>query len=167
MKKLLFSAFLLALSVSVFAQYGDDDKAFHFGVGGGISLPLSDLKESMDYGVGVNVQASYKFTDFIEGFVQTGVHVFKSAYDDYYGDAANALHIPIMAGARINASGFLAGAGIGYGLYTVSGSTTSGFLYSPHVGYDFGSFEAQLTYTGVSASGASLPYVGLRAFYKF
>ena len=166
MKKLLLSAMLVTLSFAVFAQY-DEEKPFHFAVGGEVSLPMSDLKASAVYGVGVNVRASYKFTDFIEGFVQTGVHVFKGDEAYYYGDAANILHLPVMAGARINAGGFVAGAGIGYGMYAVSGSSSGGFLYSPHVGYDFGSFEAQVSYTGVSVSGGSLPYLGVRAFYKF
>jgi len=165
MKKLLFSAFLLMLSFSVFAQYGDDDRAFRFGLGGALSLPVGDLKESAVYSVGFNAQASYSFTESVQGFVQTGINVFKGEAD-YYGES-NILHVPIMAGARLNLSGFLVGAGVGYGLYTADGVSSNGFMYSPKVGYDFGNYEVQFNYTGTSVSGGTLSYIGLRAFYKF
>lgn len=85
MKKILLSLFVLS-SVTLFAQSDDDEKPFHFGIGSALSLPLSDLKTSTSFGVGVEIQPSYLFAENIEGFMQAGVHVFKGN-SDYGGDA--------------------------------------------------------------------------------
>lgn len=164
MKKLLFALFLLS-SVSLFAQYDEDEKPFHFGVGPAFSLPLSELKTGTSYGIGVDVQPSYAFTENLEGFLQAGVHVFKSktAYDN----ADNLLHVPVLIGARFKAAGFFAGAGVGYGLWAASGESSKGFSYSPQIGYDFGKMEVGANYTSTSLTGGSLSYFGIKLFRKF
>jgi hypothetical protein len=169
MKKTILFVSLFFASLSTFAQYSnDDDKTFKFGLGGAVSLPVGDLKQSATYGVGFEAIGVYSISDNIDAFAQAGVHVFKSTAAGYYGDAANILHIPLMVGARFKTDGFFAGAGIGYGLFHVSGGDgLSGFLYSPQVGYDFGKIQVLANYTASAVSGGTLAYFGLKVFRTF
>lgn len=162
----ILAGLLLLSSSSLFAQYDSDYKPFHFGVGTALSLPLGSLKTGTVYGVGIEIQPSYAFTESIEGFLQTGIHVFKGT-SSYGYDDPSILHIPLLAGARFKASGFYAGAGIGYGLFTADGESAKGFMYSPQVGYDFDRYEVGLHYSSTQVTGGSLSYIGLRAFRKF
>jgi hypothetical protein len=165
-KTILLALFVLS-SASLFAQSDDDEKAFHFGVGSALSLPLGDLKEkeSTSYGLGFEIQPSYAFAENLEAFLQAGVHVFKSSSG--YGDAGSILHLPILVGARFKTSGFFAGAGVGYGKWTGGGTPVSGLMYSPQIGYDAGKLEIGANYTSTKATGTNLSYFGLKVFRKF
>ena len=98
------------------------------------------------------------------------MHVFNNK-NDIYGDASSSgiLHVPLMAGARFKTSGFFAGAGVGYGLWSAGDGESSlkGFLYSPQIGYDFGRYQLMLNYTSTSVSGGNLPYFGFKFFRTF
>ena len=165
MKKVLLSVFLLA-SISVFAQ-DDEERGFRFGLGGNLSLPMGDLKEDYSYGVGFEIEPSYGITENIETFMQAGINVFR-AKSQFGGDNSNGLlHIPILVGGRYKVSGFFAGAGVGYGLWTASGASSNGFMYSPQVGYGKGKLELALHYSSTTVTGGSLSYFGLKIFRKF
>ena len=98
--------------------------------------------------------------------MQTGIHVFQGK--SYYGyDDANLLHVPILIGARLKASGFFAGAGVGCGIWASGGESLKGFMYSPQIGYDFGKYDVGINYTSTKVTGGTLSYVGLKAFRKF
>jgi hypothetical protein len=167
MKKVLFGLLLLS-SVSVFAQRDDEDeKAFHIGFGGNVSLPLGDLKQGTTYGVGFEVQPSLMFNENIEGFAQLGVDVFKAKTEVGYGDDGNnLLHIPLLVGGRFKTNGFFAGAGVGYGLWKSSGESSNGFMYSPQIGYDAGKIEIAAHYSSTKVTGGSLSYFGIKLFRK-
>lgn len=165
MKKTILFLTLAVCSFHVFAQ-DDEDKTFKFGLGGAISLPLSDLKKSATYGVGFEATAVYSLTENIAAFAQVGVHVFKGK-SDYSGDASSILHIPVIVGARYKVNGFFVGAGGGFGSWTSSGNSFSGFLYSPQVGYDLGNMQFLLHYTGNSVTGGTFSYAGLKFFRTF
>ncbi len=164
MKKVLLALFLFS-SVSLFAQYDDDEKPFHFGIGTAVSLPLGDLKSGTNYGVGLELQPSYALSENLEGFLQAGAHVFKSK--SAYGNEDNSLHIPVLLGARFKAGGFFAGAGVGYGLWSGGGESLKGFMYSPQIGYDGGKIEVGANYSSTSVTGGSLSYFGIKLFRKF
>ena len=165
MSKTILLALLLLGSVSLFAQYDDDEKPFHFGIGTAISLPVGDLKEGTSYGIGVEIQPSYAFTENIEAFLQAGVHVFKNKSG--FGDADNLLNLPAQVGARYKMSGFFAGAGVGYGRWSSTGESLSGFMYSPQIGYDGGKIEVGAHYTSTKLSGGNFSYFGIKLFRKF
>ena len=165
MKSFLLALFVLS-SVSLFAQSDEDEKPFHFGIGTALSLPLGDLKTGTSFGIGLELQPSYAFTENLEGFMQAGVHVFK-AKSDYGGDDANLLHIPLLVGARYKAGHFFVGAGVGYGLWSSSGESNNGFMYSPQAGYDAGKYEIGANYSSTSVTGGSLSYFGIKLFRKF
>ena len=164
MTKTILFALLLSVSIPVFAQSDEDEKAFHFGIGTALSLPLGDLKQSSSYGVGVEIQPTYAFAQNVEAFLQVGVHVFKDKSS--YGDAS-LLHIPAQIGARFKAGGFFAGGGVGYGRWTDGDETLSGLMFSPQAGYDAGKLEIAANYTSTKLTGGSFSYVGLKIFRKF
>jgi hypothetical protein len=167
MKKTMLLIAMAIGSVHAFAQDYEDEQVFKFGLGGTISVPLSDLKLITTYGIGFEATAVYNFSENIAGFAQGGINVFKGKMD--FGQENSVLNIPILAGARYKINGFFAGAGIGYSSYHSSGwgSGTSGFTYSPQIGYDMGSYQFLLHYTSTSVTGGSLSYVGLKAFHTF
>ena len=165
-KKTLMFLFCVCLSLSVFSQWDEDDKPFKFGIGSGISLPIGDLKEASTVGVGVELTANYAVSENFEAFVQTGVHVFR-AKDTYYGEQSGVLHLPAMVGARVKASGFFAGAGVGYGYFNGGGDPLSGFLYSPQIGYAGGRLQIMAHYTSTTVTGGSLSYFGIKVFRTF
>lgn len=165
MKKTFFLALFILSTASLFAQYGEDEKAFHFGIGTALSLPLGDLKTSASYGIGFEIEPTYSINENIEAFLQAGVHVFKDK--NSYGDADNLLHIPALAGARFKTGGFFAGAGVGYGKWAVAGYSSSGVLYSPQIGYDAGKIEIGANYTSTSIKGSTFSYFGIKLFKKF
>jgi len=164
-KTLLFAALAVCTNLAI-AQKDDEDKGFKFGVGGTLSIPTGDLKENFTYGVGFEATGVYSFTDNIAAFAQAGIGVFKSA-DAFTGDAGNVLHIPLLAGARFKFNGFFVGGGVGYGKWNTAYYGGGGLLYSPQVGYDFGSIHVLLHYTANKVDGGTLSYFGLKAFRTF
>jgi len=93
--------------------------------------------------------------------------VFKVKSD--YDDANGTLHISILLGAKYHISGFHAGAGAGYGIWSASGGNGSlkGFTYSPQVGYQLGKYDFLLHYTATSVTGGTLSCFGIKAFRLF
>ena len=168
MTRIILFALCLLGSISLFAQSDDgDEKTFHFGLGGTVSLPLSSLQESTTYGVGFEIQPSYSFSSEMEAFVQVGVGVFKSKSDiGINGNAGGILHIPMLAGVRFKTNGFFAGGGVGYGIFNLEGLAGKGFMYSPQIGYDGGSIEFGLNYSTTIVKKGSLSYIGLKIFRK-
>jgi len=165
MKKTILLAVLAVCSLAAFSQ-DDEDRTFKFGVGGTLSIPIGDLKEDFTYGVGFEGTGVYKFTENVGVFAQAGLGVFKSS-DAFAGDANNVLHLLVMAGPRISFSGFFIGGGVGFGRWNNSFAASSGLLYSPQVGYDFGSYHAMLHYTGNKLGEFNYSYVGLKFFRTF
>lgn len=166
MKKLTLLAMFTIASFSVFAQY-DDDKTFHFGLNGGVSLPLGDLKETTNYGVGIDLQPSFLLSEQLEVFVHAGLYVFQGK-SEWGGEAASVLHIPVLAGARYYiAGGFFAGAAAGYGRYSGGDASLGGFCYKPVIGYGANNYDISLQYSTTQASGNSFSFLGLSVCRKF
>ena len=166
MKKAILFMALVVCSFYVFAQNDDDDKTFKFGLGGAIAIPLSDLKASTTYGIGFEAIGVYNLSESIAAFAEAGIHVFKGKAV-YGGDAGSVLHIPVIAGARFKINGFFVGAGAGFGSWSSSGTSLSGFLYSPQIGYDLGKMQLLLHYTSGSVTGGTFSYAGLKFFRTF
>lgn len=164
MKKALFVALFAAASVAASAQ--KSDKKVNFGLGTLVSFPTGDLNQFQKLGTGIEAQASTNIATNLDGFAQVGVSSFGGKKVGTV-EGESLTHIPIIVGARYSANNLLAGAGIGYGIWTGGGSSSNGFLYSPQVGYDFGKVQALANYTSTSVTGGNLSYFGLKMFYKF
>lgn len=160
MKKLL-SAFILTMVVlNVHTQ---EDKKFFFGLGTGLSIPTGDLTKFAKLGYSVELQGSYTLSNNVEAFLQAGASVFsaKSVLQD------ESIAIPVLLGARYKAGWFAAGLGLGYGTLMVTSTSTSGFAYSPQVGYTSRSYECFLHYTAIATEGFNTSFFGVKVFRKF
>lgn len=162
MKKSILIFALVLFTTQIFAQDDENEKAFKFGLGGTISLPLGDLKQSAIYGLGFEALGVYNLSTNIAAFAQLGINVFKS--QPIYGDAGGILNTPLLAGVRFKSDGFFVGAGVGYGRFVSSGNSLSGLMYSPQIGYDMGSYQLLLHYSSTVVTGGNLSYAGLKFF---
>ena len=166
MKRTILLLALAMFTTQLFAQEDEDAKTFKFGLGGTLSVPLGDLKQSATYGVGFEALGVYSLSTNIAAFAQVGINVFKGKSD--YGDAGSILHIPLLAGLRFKSDGFFVGAGVGYGSFKASGgSSLSGVMYSPQIGYDFGNYQVLLHYSSTAVTGGNFSYAGLKFFRTF
>ena len=166
MKRTMLLLALAMFTTQLFAQDDEDNKAFKFGLGGTLSVPLGNLKESTTYGVGFEALGVYSLSTNIALFAQAGVNVFKGK--STYGDAGSILNIPLLGGVRFKSDGFFVGAGVGYGKFNVSGGEAlSGIMYSPQIGYDLGNYQLLLHYSSTAVTGGNLSYVGLKFFRTF
>ena len=166
MKRTILLLALAMLATQLFAQYNEDEKVFKFGLGGTISLPMGDLKQSATYGVGFEAQGVYSLSTNLAAFAQVGINVFKGKSN--YGDAGNILNLPLLAGIRFKSEGFFAGAGVGYGKFSSPvGQPLSGLMYSPQIGYDLGNYQILLHYSSTAVTGGNLSYAGLKFFRTF
>ena len=166
MKRSILLLALAMFTTQLFAQDNEDEKVFKFGLGGTLSLPLGDLKQSATYGVGFEALGVYSLSTNLAAFAQVGINVFKGKA--IYGDAGSILNIPLLAGIRFKSDGFFAGAGIGYGRFnTSSGQPLSGLMYSPQIGYDLGNYQILLHYSSTVVTGGELSYLGLKFFRTF
>lgn len=165
MKKTILLLVLALFTTQLFAQDDEDEKTFKFSLGGTLSLPLGDLKQSATYGIGFEAQGVYSLSTNIAAFAQVGINIFKGKSN--YGDAGSILNIPLLAGVRFKYEGFFAGAGVGYGRFNTSvGPTFSGLMYSPQIGYDLGNFQVLLHYSSTAVTGGNLSYAGLKFFRR-
>lgn len=166
MKKVFFVALFAVASLAATAQKKSDKKV-NFALGASFAIPTGDLNISHKAAPGIEAQASTSLAANLEGFAQVGVGFYSGK--DFGGGvkASNLTHVPILVGARYNGNNFLAGAGIGYGLWSGGGSNSNGFMYSPQAGYDFGKIQALANYSATSVSGGTLSTFGVKVFYKF
>jgi hypothetical protein len=169
MKTFFFATLFALCTFTSFSQSSSDPGEVKFGVGPALSIPTGILKQGANYGLGIEGTAVYTATANIQAFAQVGIHVFQGPTDPYSGDNSSYLHIPLIVGARFTTNNFFAGAGIGYGLWSGGdgGSSASGFLYSPQVGYDFGQYQLLANYTATSSSAGTFSYFGLKGYYIF
>jgi len=157
--------FTLALAtVIVFAVNAQDkkksssDKSFTFGVGP--SLSINSGGGQSIFGYGVEVQGTYHASESFAGFAQVG-------YNNYSKNGASFGFIPVLVGGRYVSGDFSIGAGVGYGSLSGGGSSSGGFAYSPQIGYNFGNVQVLAHYTGLSVTGGSTSFFGVKAFYNF
>jgi len=181
MKKLLFLfASVAIIAVAANAQIGiasvPKSKAkpyavagsgFHFGAGINLGLPVGDWSDFWSFGIGVEAQGEYMFSEKFS-------LVFNSGYTSFLGKDVNGFKadalglIPIYAGVRVYpASQFFIGARIGVAILTGGGSSTTGFGYRPEIGYNGGPIQIALSYNGLSKEGETLSHIGLTAIYVF
>lgn len=170
MKKTLLASIVLLFSfVCTNAQMTQGD--FTFGAGIQLALPMGTFGNSYSFGIGAQLQGEYALTDQISGLATTGYTSFiGKTINTGFGDfkVPSVGHIPILVGARFYPSEqFFVGAQVGLGLYTGSGSSTSGFEYRPQVGYNADQFQVILSYDATAVTGGTFGYMGLTGIYKF
>lgn len=173
-KNLLASIVLLSSFACANAQMTQGD--FNFGAGVQLALPTGTMGTGWTFGVGAQLQGEYAFTDQISGVATTGYTSFfgkTMTFSDGFGGTISEKepaigHIPILVGARFYPSEqIFIGAQVGLGLFTGSGSSTSGFEYRPQIGYNADQFQVILSYDATGVTGGTYGYMGLTGIYKF
>ncbi|GMV78353.1 MAG: hypothetical protein AMXMBFR79_14840 [Chitinophagaceae bacterium] len=160
MKKIFTIALCTVIAFTVNAQKKESSsQKFSFGVGPVLAMPTST---GYSFGYGAEVQATYHASENFDAFAQLGFNNF--SIKSSFGGGSQGL-IPVLVGGRYVSGAFSAGAGIGFGSFTKGGG--SGFMYSPQVGYSFDKMQLILTYSGVSVTGGSFGFIGLKGFYNF
>lgn len=162
MKKVL----LLALTITVGVLTSNAQK-FRLGAGPVVSVPLGDFGDINGIGIGAELTGILEFSESFEAFGQVGYQRFAGKTFNILGmsikgDATN--HIPVLFGGRYKTNGFLIGAGLGYGSY---GENSSGFTFSPQIGYSLEKIDIIGNYTSSSLGGGSLSYFGIKTHFKF
>lgn len=148
-----------------------------------VALPIGDFGGGASMGFGATAKGLYGINDmgevtFTLGFIRFG----SKADDDADGVKASTSLIPIMPGYRHRFSEQFYGEGQ-LGLTTVRSKVSIGGMagsiigggfsasstnlgYAVGVGYLMGNIDLSVRYQGVSASGGSLSFIGLRAGYN-
>ena len=165
MKKIFLLLALTTFTSKLFAQETDgDEKKLKIGLGATIALPLSNLKQYSNFGVGVTALVVYNVNETIAGFAQVEAVGFKNNRGN---NGRGTFHIPVVLGARYKNGNFFLGLGAGYGYFSIEGENTGGFLTSPQIGYDFGKLQAIINYTSTAITSGNLSYVGIKVFRTF
>jgi hypothetical protein len=167
MKKLLLVA-TFAFASLLGAKAQSDASGFHFGAGINLGLPIGDFGDFWSFGIGVEAQGEYMFSEKFSGVVNSGYTSFfgKDLGNGVKADAVGL--IPILAGVRVYPSSqFFIGARAGLGIFTGNGSSNTGFSYRPEIGYNGGAVQVALSFNGWSKDGGSLNHIGLTAIYVF
>ena len=170
MKKLLLVAtFVVAGFIGVKAQ--SDASGFHFGAGVHLGLPVGDWSDFWSFGIGVEVQGEYMFSEKFSGVINSGYSSFLGKTVDFGGgsEKVDALGlIPILAGVRVYPSTkFFIGARAGIGILTGGGESSSSLQYRPEIGYNGRPIQIALSFNGLSKDGETNSFIGLTAIYVF
>lgn len=162
MKKTVF----IVLSVFGFA-FTSNSQTFRLGAGPVLSVPTGNLQKINSIGIGAELTGILEFSESFQAFGQVGYQNFLPKTMSYLGTSVkgeSTSHVPFLFGGRYVSNGFLIGAGLGYGTY---GKGSSGFTFSPQIGYSLDRIDIIGNYTSSSVGGASLAYFGVKAHYKF
>jgi|JI6StandDraft_1071083.scaffolds.fasta_scaffold22236_2 hypothetical protein len=161
----LFLATLVFVSFSMAnAQSKTSGGKLTFGAGPVLSLPIGDFGQAYSLGYGAEFQLTYEASTNFQGFAQVGYSSF--SIKSSLGSGSTGF-LPILVGGRYVSNGLSFGAGIGYGSFSGGGSSSGGFAYSPQVGYSFGKSQLIGSYNGISTSGSTSSFIGVKFFYGF
>ncbi|TFF34938.1 hypothetical protein [Mucilaginibacter psychrotolerans] len=167
MKKVLFAMTVLCgLSLGAFAQSSSSqDSKFSIGFEGG--LPTGDAKQAYNAVLGASLKYDYNVATgtYLTGSAGYNAFLVKSQYKSIVGSTDGA--IPVKAGIKyFFGSGFYGEGQLGAAFSTESGGGTA-FVYSPGIGYDFGSgVDVGVRYEAWSKDG-TIGQVGLRLGFSF
>jgi len=166
MKKLLIIAILLFFINSVKSQ----NNKFHFEAGPTIGISVWNSGLGSALGLGIEGTVSYIKSEHISFFGQTGYDVFSGKWNNQDSRTITT-HLPIMIGIRYNKNNYIAGFGVGCGIYNFEhGYTETGVAFSPQIGYSFKKFNLLVkysgTYNGTLVGGQYTDYVGISGVYK-
>lgn len=180
MKKHL-SIILGLILLVVFTNVNAQSK-MHLGVGADISLPMGSFGDVAGLGFGGSVRGELGLADNINGMATVGYLTYGGK--DFGNSSYSYSAIAILVGAKyyIGTDGLYTMAETGFHLWTYSvesqpvtigGFTVGGgsndfsaseFSYGVGVGYEFGSFDVNVKYTG---AGSGISYIGARVGYRF
>jgi len=162
MRKVVFLVLTLFLGV-----LNTNSQTFRLAAGPVLSVPVGNFKNINTFGIGAELSGILEFSDNLEAFGQVGYQSFLAKSINVFGTTIkgeSTSHVPFIFGARYKTNGVLIGAGLGYATY---GKGSSGFTFSPQLGYSLEKIDIIGHFTSSSLGGASLSYFGIKSFYKF
>jgi hypothetical protein len=170
MKKILvLTTITLCFSLMVKAQ---KDGLTRFSLGPEIGIATGTFANGWGFGIGASIQAEHFFQENLSGTAYFGVLDYFGKSNGVGSKNTSTTILPLRVGGRYYiGDGFHVGAQIGVGFVSYVGSTT-GFAYSPQIGYNFKtskgqSIDATFKYDGYAVSGGSLTALGIRVAYIF
>ncbi len=134
------------------------------GVDGG--LPLGDFGTVYSFGIGGTAKFAYNLNDMFALTLQSGYISFSTK--KAYGSSSVGF-IPIKVGARYTMNGGVyVEPQLGVTAISVSGASATDFTYAINVGYRMTpGIDIAVRYEGVSETGGSSSFIGLRVAYGF
>jgi hypothetical protein len=168
MKKLLLLSALSFASLTIFAQ--DKTSGFELSVGAEGGLPVGDFNTGYNIGFGATGKLAYNFDASSAATFQTGYMSFGGKTVSAYGYSASVPavgFVPFKVGYRYTLDGgiFLEPQ---LGFTAVSNGGGTAFTYAFNAGYRMTpGLDISARYEGVSKSGSTLSFIGLRVAYSF
>ncbi|UAY51346.1 porin family protein [Ferruginibacter albus] len=167
----IFALTLIAISFASISFAQKDGTRFSGGVE--LGFPTGSFGDVSTFGIGASLQAEHFFQENVSGTVYFG-------FLDYFGKSISSsvkykatTILPLRIGARYYiGDGLHLGAQLGVGFISSPFSSTTGFAYSPQIGYNFKTNKGKAVdltfkYDGYAVSGGSLSALGIRAAYIF
>ncbi len=160
---------ILLSTLTVCAQ---DKKTLDISAGVELGLPMGDFGKAQGLGIGASLQGDYAISNVLKVTANIGYMSFlgKKSESEGVSVKSKALNfIPIRVGAKYFVTEAIhVGAQVGVGMFSGGGNATSGFNFSPQVGYMLSEkLDLTLKYDNTSKDGGSLGFIGLRAAYHF
>jgi hypothetical protein len=171
MKKLLFLT-LLTLGLTIHASAQGIGK-LKLSIGPELLFAAGDFSTTNGLGIGATAQLEVYLKENLSVTGITGFNTFLGKSAGSGVKYKNATIIPIRVGGRYYVGlGFHLGAQVGVGFVNTAGVGSTGFAYSPQVGYNFKTLkgkaiDATLKYDGYAIKGGSIAAVGIRLAYVF
>lgn len=167
MKKLL----IIAISILLINSVKSQSNKFRFEAGPTIGISVGNSGLGSSLGIGIEGTVNYIKSEHISFFGQTGYDVFSGKWNSQ-DQRIITTHLPIMVGIRYNTNNYIAGFGVGCGLYNFEhGYTETGVAFSPQIGYSFKKINLLVkysgTYDGTLVGGQYTGYIGISGVYKF
>lgn len=171
MRKLILLSFIIILSsLTVSAQKNGTTR---FSLGPEIGFATGTFSNIAGFGIGAIIQAEHFYQENLSVTALFGfVDYFGASIPNTNTKYKSSLILPLRVGGRYYiGDGFHVGAQIGVGFISGASSST-GFAYSPQVGYNFRTskgkaIDATFKYDGYAVSGGSLSALGVRLAYIF
>ena len=161
-----FTAAALFIGTNANAQ-STPKSAFRFGIGAEGLLPVGDLHDQSNFGLGGTARLQYGIADNLALTLTSGYYNFFAKQELKDAGFGNLGIIPIKAGIKAFVSqNIYLGAEVGAGFETGNDSETK-LIASPGLGWANKSWDIGARYENFSGGGNSYGTVGLRVAYGF
>lgn len=166
MKKLFFVASFILVSICLNAQ--DDYKTFGFGLGFNLAFPVANIKNTMPFGRGINLQTAYRFNSKSEVSLQINSDYFDPKNKNIFSEGFLCVNALIGGRYHIIPKYLVVGGGVGYGLLIDENSNSEGGLaFSPEIGVSTRKIQIMLHYTSTNTTNLKAGILGFRSTYFF
>ena len=144
---------------------------FRFGVGADALLPVGNLKNTANFGLGITPRLQYGIADNVALTLTSGYYHFfnKKIVIPGVGTMQNDLAIvPVKLGIKAFVLPHIyIGAEVGVGFEVANGGGATKLIASPSIGYASKHWDVGARYESFSGNGVNYNILGLRVAYAF